>query len=251
MQTLSFPNKKIYIVVILFVLCRTSLVLAKEHDVSSKAGNLTMFQQQARSYRMQGLELQREGNLDLAMGFYQKAVELDPLYGAAFNDLGVIFEAKGLMDRAEDAYLKAVQVDPSDLSAYTNLALIYESKRDLDKACFYWSKRAQLGLPDDPWTKRAHNRIKDINMVLSDRPGENAREKEVIALLKDAAEKKSQLRKDNKELMKYYFEQAKQKQKKGDDVTALKLAIDASQLDPSNSEIEEFIAKIQDRLLSR
>ena len=253
MHIYSFPDKKIHIAAILFIFSFASLFAAQELTFSANAGstgNLTSFQQQAINYRMEGLSLQRAGNLDQAMVYYQKAIELNPSYAAAFNDLGVVFEAKGLPDRAEDAYLKAVQVDPSDLSAYTNLALIYEAKRDLSKAYFYWNKRAQLGLSDDPWTKKALSRTKDINMVLSDRPGQIAREQEIVGLLKDVAEEKAQLRKDNKGLMKYYFEQAKQKLKRGDEVTALKLAIDASQLDPSNSEIEEFITKIQDRLLS-
>jgi tetratricopeptide (TPR) repeat protein len=254
MHIYSFPNKKLQIAAILFVFSVASLFVAQELTFSANAGKkseLAPLQDQARNYRINGLAFQRAGNLDQAMAFYQKAIELDPSYGAVYNDLGVLFEAKGLTDRAEDAYLKAVQVDPSDLSAYTNLALIYEAKRDLNKAYFYWDKRAQLGLPDDPWTKRAHSRLKDINIVLSNRPREDALELEVSGLVKDIAEQKAQLNKDSKALAKFYFEQAKLKQKKGDDVTAFKLALDASQLDPTNAEIEEFMTKIQGRLLSR
>ena len=67
--------------------------------------NLSELQKQARSYRAQGLELQCIGNMDAAMSLYQKAIELDPAYPVAYNDLGIIYEAKGLIDRAEESYL--------------------------------------------------------------------------------------------------------------------------------------------------
>lgn len=214
--------------------------------------NLSVLQKEARMYRAQGLELQRIGNADAAMSLYQKALELDPAYAVAYNDLGIIYEAKGFIDRAEECYLKAIKIDSGYLSAYTNLALLYENKRQLNKAAFYWKKRAESGLPDDPWTEKARERLEDISLVLSNRPiAEDAREQTVVEFLKDVAKQKSLLKKDDKALARHYFERAKQKFKKGDEVTALKLAIDAAQLDSSNAEIEEFIKKTQTRLLSK
>src|SRR4030042_102417 len=88
--------------------------------------NLTELQKQARIYRAQGLEFQHIGNLDEATVFYQKAIQLDPVYAVAFNDLGIVYETRGFIDRAEECYLQAVKVNPNYLSAYTNLALFYE-----------------------------------------------------------------------------------------------------------------------------
>ena len=91
--------------------------------------SLTQLQLEARAYRDQGLKYQQIGNIDAALRFYQKAIELDSLYAVAYNDLGVIYEAKGETDRAEESYLSAIKIDPSYLSACTNLALFYENKR--------------------------------------------------------------------------------------------------------------------------
>lgn len=220
-----------------------------QRPLFQKQEELSELQSQARIYRSQGLELQRAGDLETAMSFYQKAIELDPAYAVAYNDLGVVYEARGLVERAEESYLKSIKVDPNYLSVYSNLALLYENKRQLDKASLYWSKRAELGSPDDPWTQKAKQRLRDIN--LSQGGLSESKEQEIIGLMKDIATQKSILRQDNKKLAKVYFEKAKLKFQKGDEVNALKEAINASQLDPSNTQIDEFIKKIQIRLLSK
>lgn len=265
------------IITILFILGSTSLLCAQEQstgslipetkkgnvifkrgsstqssrNLSQKEENLSELQKEARTYRAQGLEFQRIGNIEAALSLYQKAVELDPTYAVAYNDLGVIYEASGAIDRAEESYLKCVNIDPAYLSVYTNLALLYENKRDLDKAAFYWAKRLELGSPDDPWTQKAKQRLEDIRLVLSDKPFEQAREQEIIGFLKDVATQKSLLKEDDKALAKQYFEKAKQSYNKDDFATAFKEALDAKQLDPANKEIEEFIKKVQTRALSR
>jgi len=133
-------------------------------DTSSRR-DLSEVQQNARTYRMQGLEQQNIGNLDEAMTLYQKAVGLDSGYAVPYNDLGVIFEAKGFVDRAEESYQKAITIDPDYLSAYSNLALLYENKGQVDKAILYWRKRADLGVPGDPWTLKAKTRYNDLMRI--------------------------------------------------------------------------------------
>lgn len=208
-------------------------------------------QRQARLYREEGYKQQQLGNMDEAMSLYQKAIELDPAYAVTYNDLGIVYEAKDMPERAEEMYLKAIQIDPNYLSAYSNLALLYENKRNLEKASFYWQKRVELGSPDDPWTQKAKERLGDLDLVLSKRPIEEAREQEVISLMKEVAVKKSILKKDDKSLAKEYFEKAKQSYDREDYATARKYALDACALDPANKEIEKFIEKVQIKALSQ
>lgn len=215
------------------------------------ADDLTPLQHQARMYRAQGLESQSAGNLDSAMALYQKAIELDPMFPDAYNDLGIIYEAKGYNDRAEEVYVKAIKLDPAYLSAYSNLALLYENQRNLDKAAYYWQKRGELGLADDPWTIKAKQRLEDIQLSMSDRPLQEIKEREVIGLANSVSIEKFILKKDNAELGKYYYRDAKQKYERGEEVAALKKATDASQLDPTNDDIKEFEEKVQTRLLSK
>lgn len=212
--------------------------------------NLTMLQKQARMYRAQGLEAQARGNLETAMIYYQKAIELDPAYVIAYNDLGIIYEANGQIDRSEESYLKAIKIDPNYLSSYSNLALLYENKRDLKNAYLYWQKRAELGTSDDPWTLKARSRCEDIALILGEK-SIDSREEEVLDLVKDVSQEKAFLRKDNKELSKYYFEKAKLNFQKSNNLIALQEALRAHQLDPSNETINEFIEKLETRLLSK
>jgi len=227
------------------------LTLEEKVKQDSVQENLTELQKQARMYREQGLNFQEMGNLEAALSLYQKAIELDPTYAVAYNDLGVIYETFESPDRAEQSYLQAVKIDPTYLSAYTNLAIFYENNRNLGKAAYYWQRRAELGSPDDPWTKKARQRLNDIGIVMSEKPLTDAKEKEIVALLRETAIRKSLLKKDDKAQARDNFNKAKLCYKNGDDVTALKLAIDAQQLDPDNKDIEAFIDKVQNRLLSR
>ncbi len=205
---------------------------------------------EAKSYRAQGLQAQERGDLSLALKFYQKAVELDPNYAVAYNDLGIVYETGGDTSRAEESYLQSIKLQPDYLSPYSNLALVYENKRDFKTAAFYWKKRAELGSSSDPWTNKAKARYEAIHLTHGE-SSINTREQDIISLTREASLKKSLLKKDNKELSKDYFEKAKADFQKGNDLEARKEALNASQLDPANDEINEFIEKLQKRLLSR
>jgi len=220
--------------------------------VFPKQEKLSELQTQARLYRSQGLKMQKIGNLEAAMAFYQKAIELDPSYAVVNNDLGVVYETLGDKDRAENSYLEALSIDPGYLSACTNLALFYESKRDMDKAAVYWKKRSELGSSDDPWTAKARRRFEDI-IAVNEGPSfvYTAREHEALDLTKQIIRQKDLQRQDNRELAKAHFRKAKISYKKQDEVTALKEAVEAQLLDPGNEDVEKFIEKVQHRLLSR
>ncbi len=222
----------------------------KEQQSSTKkkeTDTLNMLQNEARMYREKGLELQNAGDIASAMSLYQKAIELDPTYALPYNDLGIIFESKGMLDRAEESYVRAIKIDPKLLSAYTNLAMLYENKRQLNKALNYWRKRFELGDPLDPWTRRAQQRVKDIQAITGNSPYD-PKEEQVIAMMKEMQDAE---KKDKKTLSKYYFKKAKATYDKGDKVGAFKQAVDAMQLDPSNKDIKEFVDRVQGTLLAQ
>jgi len=226
--------------------------IRRQQKITRKQENeYSEFQITARAYREQAVEYQKAGNYQTALAYYQKAADLDPGYTVVYNDLGIIYEALDMPDRAEDSYKKAIKADPNYLSAYSNLALFYENKRDFPRAAGYWKKRVLLGIPDDPWTIKAQKRLDDILLVLGDKKIVENDEDSVLGLMHDVLVKKEILKSDSKSQSREYFETAKLYYKKGKEVEALKAAVDAKSLDPSNTEIDDFIDKIQRRLLSK
>lgn len=212
--------------------------------------DLTEIQKQSRLYRNQGFQYQSAGDFERALSFYQKASQLDPAYAVVYNDLGVVYESKGLPEKAEDSYLKAVHIDPYYLSAYSNLAFLAENKGDFEKAAYYWHKRytmgKELGLEHDAWTIKAKERLEQIGLTQG---GYN--EYQLIDFMREVARQKQKTRTQNSALAQAYMDKAKISYIKGDYTTALKEAVNAQQLDPSNQDIDEFVDKTQIRLFSR
>jgi len=245
MNTRLPPKLIITVIAILSAFCFAGPLLAEELEKDSAAEeNLNQQQEQARKYRQAGLEYQQGGNLAEAMSFYQKAIVLDPSYAVAYNDLGVIYEAMGFPERAKESYFKSIKINPEYLSAYTNVALFYEGQRDLERAVFYWGKRAELGSLDDPWTQKAASRFKDIRSVLSSRPLADAREEDVLGLIKDVSVYKTVFDKADRTQARNHLNKAKQYYNKKKLTGALKEAFQAQDLDQSNPEITGFIERI-------
>ena len=57
---------------------------------------------------------------------WEKAVELDPTYAAAFNDLAIAYEHEGQLDKARKAYEKALALDPNNTQIRQNYELFKE-----------------------------------------------------------------------------------------------------------------------------
>ncbi|MCD6228734.1 MAG: tetratricopeptide repeat protein [Candidatus Omnitrophica bacterium] len=101
--------------------------------------------EQAYSYREEGYRLQNMRDLEGALIYYQKAIQIYPYYYQAYNDLGVVFEEMGKNEEAKRMYEQALTINPQYLPPYTNLALLYEKLNNKEKAIFYWTKRLLLG----------------------------------------------------------------------------------------------------------
>ncbi len=236
------------------------------HNKSSRDASFSDKQELAREYRAKGLQQQRIGDANTALSYYQKAVELDPAYAVAYNDIGIIYESKGKTDEAEASYLKALDVDPYYLSAHTNLALLYEGGRLLRKAALHWQKRAELGPPNDPWTQKARARYEDIRASLGETPEDSsARESRVLSFMQHVSQNidtiKSEnasvkqlpvtVQQDNLTLSREHFEKAKEHYVNEHYVQALNEAVEAQQLNPTDRELNSFVEELQKRLLSQ
>jgi len=73
-----------------------------------------------------GINVAQRGLWREAIYRWQKAIELDPTYVAAYNDLAVAYEHEGQLDKARKAYEKAIELDPNHVQVRQNYELFKE-----------------------------------------------------------------------------------------------------------------------------
>ena len=73
-----------------------------------------------------GINVAQRGLWREAIYRWEKAVELDPTYAAAFNDLAIAYEHEGQLDKARKAYEKALELEPNNAQIRQNYELFKE-----------------------------------------------------------------------------------------------------------------------------
>jgi len=73
-----------------------------------------------------GIKVAQSGLWKEAAYRWEKAVKLDPTYGAAWNNLAIAYEQQGNFDKAREAYEKAVELEPKNLLFRQNYDLFKE-----------------------------------------------------------------------------------------------------------------------------
>ena len=73
-----------------------------------------------------GIDVAQRGLWREAIYRWQRAVELDPTYAAAFNDLAIAYEHEGEFEKAREAYEKALELEPENLQIRQNYELFKE-----------------------------------------------------------------------------------------------------------------------------
>jgi Tfp pilus assembly protein PilF len=101
---------------VLAVLAMTSLAAPAFADAKSEARSQVEF----------GINVAQRGLWHEAIYRWEKAVELDPTYAAAFNNLAVAYEHEGQLAKARKAYEKALEIDPNNTQIRQNYELFRE-----------------------------------------------------------------------------------------------------------------------------
>jgi Tfp pilus assembly protein PilF len=75
-----------------------------------------------------GIDVAQKGLWKEALYWWEKAVEIDPTYAAAYNNLAVAYEHEGLFEKARKAYDRALELDPKNVS----IRQIYEFFKEIN-----------------------------------------------------------------------------------------------------------------------
>lgn len=73
-----------------------------------------------------GINVAQRGLWREAIFRWERAVELDPTYAEAYNNLAIAYEHQGMFDKAREAYEKAVELSPDNAMIRQNYELFRE-----------------------------------------------------------------------------------------------------------------------------
>ncbi|HVP37454.1 MAG TPA: tetratricopeptide repeat protein, partial [Terriglobales bacterium] len=90
------------------------------------------------------------GNYVRATELLEKAIEINPSFYWAYNDLGVIYLNQGKTDQALDEFEKVVRLNPYSFIFHVNMGRAFLAKGEQQKALTEFNKARRLGcnLPD-------------------------------------------------------------------------------------------------------
>ena len=104
--------------------------------------------QNAEAYYERGLELQKQGQEEKAIDYFNKAIHIDPQFSKAYRNRGYAYLNTKQYELAIADNTKAAKFDPSDPVARLNLGVAYKLQGKKTEAIINFEK--VLSLSDNP-----------------------------------------------------------------------------------------------------
>ncbi|MCG2795904.1 MAG: TRC40/GET3/ArsA family transport-energizing ATPase [Actinomycetia bacterium] len=111
--------------------------------------------EKAEEYFEAGNSYKERGEYDRAEEEYLKAIETNPSFAWAYNNLGIIYRHMGRFESAIEAHERALEIAPELAEAFDNLGIVYYELGLLELAIGSYQKAIDVN-PDNP---RAHNNL--------------------------------------------------------------------------------------------
>ena len=119
--------------------------IKRKNKTASNQKNLRIENlQQAEHICNMGLAFHKRGQIDEAIKYYLKSIELNPNYADSYINLGSIMQERGQLDEAIKNYEKALQLRPQDATANYNLGSVFQKIGQLEKALNYYDKALKI-----------------------------------------------------------------------------------------------------------
>lgn len=79
-----------------------------------------------------GVIYAKQGDLKIAQGYFEKALEINESYGPSIVNMGNIYKESGDEDSALEYYSESTRLDPDYYLAYYNIGVLYKEKKMFD-----------------------------------------------------------------------------------------------------------------------
>lgn len=104
----------------------------------------------ADAYNYRGLAFGYIGDVENAIGDFEKAIQLDPKFTEAYLNRGSAYLSLKEVQKALDDFGKVISLDPKNPEVFYQRGRIYYNQGDAKKAIVDFSKAISLGLKNNP-----------------------------------------------------------------------------------------------------
>jgi Tfp pilus assembly protein PilF len=108
--------------------------------------------------------------LQQAEALLEKAVAIDPKFGEAYLQLGILYSARGSFEQAIRAYKKAIEASPQLGEAYYRLGLAYRRIGEESKAEQEFREYEQMEKAETVAIERQRRELRQFLIILKDQP---------------------------------------------------------------------------------
>jgi tetratricopeptide (TPR) repeat protein len=114
----------------------------------------------------------KTGRSNEAIIHYQKALQTNPNYADAHNNLGNAFLQTGQVDEAIAHYQRALEINPNKINTLQNLASTFEQKGQLPDAISFLQKALTLAKSagDESMIKEITMNLDRLNQMIRSSP---------------------------------------------------------------------------------
>ncbi len=100
-----------------------------------------------------GLQYREIKDINTAMEYFRKTIQIEPRFALAYSELGVILGLKGRIREAIDTFKKGLSFSPNNADICNNLGFTYEAINNLQKAEEYYINALKI-FPESETAKR-------------------------------------------------------------------------------------------------
>ena len=112
----------------------------------------------AREIYQDGLKAYNQRDYKTAEDRFESAVQKDPNFADAWNDLGRTYLTLGPLNKSAEAFRKAIAIAPEDKFAYNNLGLVLWRQQKYDEAIQSFQKQIEI-VPKDQYAHKNLGRL--------------------------------------------------------------------------------------------